>query len=361
MRAFLLVVFTFITTSASVGQTVENIFLITFDGLRWQEVYGGAMDSLIDNRELTVDQEEIKSRFSAPTREEAREKLMPWFWSTLEKEGQLYGNRWEGNNVNCANRFWFSYPGYNEILCGYSDPEIVSNNKIYNPNKTILEWLNEMPAYAGKVAAFGSWDVFPYIINDKRSGIPVNAGFRKAEDEYLTYVEQFLNDFQDQIPSPWATVRLDAFTHNYMMEHVKKHHPKVVYISYGETDDFAHDGRYDHYLRSAHQTDKWIESIWNFIQNDPFYKDKTAIVITTDHGRGTSPMTEWKSHGRTYVGSDQMWIAAIGPGIPALGIVQEPQQLYQNQVAGTVAKLLGLAYQGDRYEAGKPIPTVFEK
>jgi len=338
----------------------ENVFLITLDGLRWEELFGGAVDSMMLSEELTKDTEDVMSKFSDPDQIEARKKLMPFFWSTINEEGQLYGNRWLGNKVNCSNRFWFSYPGYCEILTGYSDPTIDSNDKIYNPNVTILEWLNNMPAYKGRVAAFGSWDVFPYIVNDKRSGIPVNAGFRKATDDYLSIKEQILNELQDEIPSAWSSVRWDAFTHNYMMEHVKKHYPKVVFISYGETDDFAHDGRYDHYLKSAHQTDKWIGEIWNYIESDPYYAGKTSIVITTDHGRGNSPMSEWKSHGTIYKGSNAIWIAALGPNIKPLGMVKKKEQLLQSQIAATVAALLGIEYNPVTKEAGKSIRSVVE-
>ena len=47
---------------------------------------------------------------------------------------------------------------------------------------TILEKLNDSDRFKGKVAAFSSWDVFPYIINDKRSGVPVNAGYTLMTD-----------------------------------------------------------------------------------------------------------------------------------------------------------------------------------
>ena len=327
-------------------EPVKNVFLITLDGMRWQELFGGAVDSMMQNEDLTPDKEDVWEKFYAGSREEARKKLMPWFWSTLERQGLIYGNRWKGSKANCSNDQWFSYPGYNEILTGAADPAINSNAKKYNKNVTVLEWLNNKPGFAGKVAAFCSWDVFPYIINDQRSGIPVNAGFGKAKDQYLTYTEQLLNTLQDEIPSPWSSVRLDAFTHHFMMEYVKKHHPRVVYIAYGETDDFAHNGRYDHYLRSAHQTDQWIGAIWDFIQSDPFYKDNTSIIITTDHGRGHSPMTKWKGHGEDYPDSDEIWIAAIGPNVSGKGEISNGNQLYQNQVAGTLAKLLGLEYNG---------------
>ena len=60
-----------------------------------------------------------------------------------------------------------------------------------------------------------------FIINDERSGIPVNAGFRNAEGD-LTEKEEFLNQLQTEIPSPWGSVRLDAFTHHYAKEYIQK-------------------------------------------------------------------------------------------------------------------------------------------
>lgn len=83
---------------------------------------------------------------------------------------------------------------------------------------------------------------------------------------------------QDQIPSPWSTVRLDAFTHHYAVEYMKKNHPDLVYIAYGETDDFAHDGDYEAYLRAAHNTDGMIKELWEFTQQDAYYKDNTVLL-----------------------------------------------------------------------------------
>ena len=343
----------------------ENVFLITLDGFRWQELYEGVTDSLMNDLLYVRDTATLQKKFDAPTAEARREKLMPFFWKHIVKNGQLYGNRLHGNKVNCTNKFWFSYPGYHEILSGFADDDITSNDKIPNKNKTVLEWINEQPGYEGRVAAFCSWDVFPYIINEERSGIPVNAGFDLAKADNLNEKEKFLNELQPTIPSPWSSVRLDAFTHNYAVEYIKKNHPKLVYIAYGETDDFAHDGRYDHYLNSAHQTDQWIKALWELAQSDPVYKNKTTFIITTDHGRGTNPKRSWKDHGRSTsygnikgtIGSDQIWIAAMGPDTPALGEVKKDQQLYQNQVAKTCAALLGLDYNNTR-TVGKAIKEI---
>ena len=354
--AFILTLFIPNKLSAQLPKT-KNLVLITLDGLRWQELYSGAVDSLMRNRSYVTDTAALRLAFDAPTPEERRARLMPFFWTTIAQEGQLYGNRWKGNKMNLVNRFWFSYPGYNEILCGESDPAITRNDTIYNKNTTLLEWFNNRAEFNGKVVAFGSWDRFPYIINDKRSGIPVNAGFRLAKGDSLSAKEHFLNELQPQIPSPWATVRLDAFTHNYAMEYIKRKHPRILYIAYGETDDFAHDGKYDAYLDSAHRTSQWIEELWDYLQTDPFYKDCTTLIITTDHGRGTNPFHSWVRHGRSVKGSDETWLAVLGPDTPSLGEVSEEMQLWTKQIAQTCAAFFGLRYRNQDKETGTAIPS----
>lgn len=331
--------------AASFGQKqkTENIFIITLDGFRWQELFGGADSALVENKKYVKDTLALKKSFWAPTADERRKILLPFFWSTIASQGQLYGNRNFGNNVNCSNKMWFSYPGYNEILSGAADDErINSNDKINNPNVTVLEHFNNTPALKGKVAAFGSWDVFPFIINEERSGIPVNGGYENVSGESLTEREKLLNELQNSLPKLWGSVRLDGFTHYLALEYLKKNTPRVMFIGYGETDDFAHGGKYDEYLRSAKQTDAFIRELWQWAQSHPKYKGKTTFLITTDHGRGTEPLDTWRSHGSEYNGTDQIWFAVIGPDTPATGEVKEPGQYYQNQLAKTAASLLGV-------------------
>lgn len=347
----------FITSAFS--QKNENntkIVLITLDGFRWQDLYNGADPLLIANTAYVEDTTELKSHFWKDSPLKRREVLMPFFWTEVVKMGQLHGNRPLGSNVNLTNTMWFSYPGYNEILTGNADDEhITSNDKINNPNKTILEIANNASKYKGKVAAFGSWDVFPYIINEERSGVPVNAGFELAKGADLTEKELFLNELQPKVPSPWGSVRLDAFTHYYALEEMKKNHPELIYISYGETDDFAHDGAYDSYLKSAHNTDALIKELWDFTQQDTFYKDNTLFIITTDHGRGTEPLETWKHHGGQIKGAGQTWMVLFGKGAENLGEVKTNEQLYSNQIAPTILKLLGIEFDKSMMK-GKLLP-----
>jgi len=335
----------------------ENVILITFDGLRWQEVFNGA-----DYRLLTQgkDSVKLKNMYWAATAEERRKLLLPFFWNVIAKQGQLYGNRTVGNKVNTTNKMWFSYPGYNEILAGFADDERVnSNDHVNNPNQTVLEFLHKRKEFQGKVAAFTSWDAFPWIINTTRSGIPVNSGYMK-ENNNPNEREKLMNELMFQLPNESGGTRPDAFTFHYGFEYLKKNKPRVLMLSFDETDHFSHGGDYEKYLASAKYTDEFISTLWNWVQSQPAYKDKTTLIIATDHGRGDTGPNDWRDHGSKMPKADQIWFSFMGPDVPALGEVKADQQLYQSQIAKTMSALLGVEYVSER-KTGDIIPSVIKK
>jgi hypothetical protein len=350
VRFFVIAAFACLASDPVAGQSArrtDRVILITLDGMRWQEVFRGADPALTRDERYVSDTTALRAEFWADDPIDRRQKLMPFFWEHVAVRGRLYGNRDEGSMVDVSNGMWFSYPGYNEILTGFADDRIDSNAKRPNANRTVLEVLAGQPEFAGKVAAFGSWDVFPYIINETRSGVPVNAGFETAAGYRLSDRELFLNELQEQIPSPWSSVRLDAFTHHYALEYLKRERPRVMYIAYGETDDFAHDGDYDAYLHSARQTDAFIRDLYTWVQSDPGYRDRTTFIVTTDHGRGTVPIDDWRGHGTDVAGSDEIWIAVFGPDTKPATAGELRGQWFQNQVAATLARALGVLYENE--------------
>jgi hypothetical protein len=121
---------------------------------------------------------------------------------------------------------------------------------------------------------------------------------------------------------------------------LQQHKPRVVFIGLGETDEYAHMGRYDLYLEQINKIDRMIAELWHWAQTTPGYKDNTSFLITTDHGRG-SRESKWTSHSTFIRGSSQTWMALMGPGIEPLGEIKQGQQLYQYQVAGMIAALAG--------------------
>ena len=249
----------------------ENIVIITLDGMRWQEVFGGVDSLIMVNKEFTRDSEHVAKTFWSDDINERRKRLFPFFWNTVSSNGQLYGNRNKGSFVNVANPYWFSYPGYNEIFTGYPDTAVNSNDKIENKNENVREFINKQKPYAGKVAAFSTWDCFPYILNKWRSGIYVNSDVDTLK--FLNSSLQLINDMQFLTTKP-IDVRPDVFTYFAAREYLKAYRPKVLYIAFDETDDFAHAGMYDQYLKSAYAEDAMIADLWNTLQSIPDYKKK---------------------------------------------------------------------------------------
>jgi len=351
---FISIWFIFCCPLAAFAQTpqAKNVFIITTDGFRWQEIFTGADSVLINNPEYVQDTALMKQLFWDDNVEERRKKLMPFFWSVIAGKGQLYGNREYDNNVNVANFFKISYPGYSEIITGYPDPLGIPNIPIKNRNTNILEYLNDMPEYHDKVAAFTSWNIFPYIFNKNRSGFTLNSGYEDIDNEDSSEVNSVINDVQGSIIKKTHT-RYDELTFLSSMEYIKTHKPRVMFLGLGETDEFAHAGKYDMYLQQAAKVDRMIAELWYYVQTNPYYKNNTTFIITTDHGRGKKPGT-WHTHGVFTRGSGDAWFAVIGPGIAPQGEMKTAQQHYQKQIAATVATMLGEKFTS-RHTIGQPI------
>ncbi len=329
----------FTTTSQNNKDTTTNIFIITIDGYRWQELFNGADSNIVANEKYTADAETLKSMYGGVSAIEKRKNLMPFMWNIIAKKGQLYGNRNYDNNVNVSNPYALSYPGYSEMFTGNVDLSVMNNHKSINSNKNIFEYLNNKDCYHGKVALFTSWDVFPFILNEKRSGIAINSGYENVPEEN-TYAQQTLNTIQSNILENKEHTRQDMLTFIAAKEYLQQHKPKVFYLGLGETDEYAHKGNYDMYLQKANESDKIIADLWHWAQSTEGYKNNTTFIITTDHGRGKTKGS-WTSHGIFTKGSSQTWLALLGKNISPLGEIKTEGQLFQKQLAQTIAKLLG--------------------
>ena len=341
MKKSITIVFFLFIYATTFSQNIpknRNIFIITTDGFRWQEVFTGADSNIINKTKYVKDTGLIKNKFWDNDVDKRKEKLLPFFWNMIAQKGQLFGNRNFSNEVNVANMYKFSYPGYNEIFTGYADKRFIPNTPVNNKNTNILEYLGKQKNYKGKVVAFSSWNIFPFILNEQRSEFSVNSGYEMLEEKDDT-ANALINKVQQSIAVKGHT-RYDMLPYASAKEYIEQNHPKVVALGFGETDEFAHQKKYDMYLQKAHQFDEMIAELWYYVQTDPFYKDNTTFIITTDHGRGKKETT-WNAHGFWVKGSGQAWLAVIGPDILPMGEMKNEQKIYQEQIAKTVALLLG--------------------
>ena len=332
---------------AFAGKT-QNVVLIVSDGLRWQEVFTGADPSLLNDKAggSWMGEEELRKRYWRENVEERRALLFPFLWGTVAKKGQIYGNQLKGSVAHVTNGKAFSYPGYNEMSTGYPNDAIDSNEFGPNPNASVFEWLNKTDEFRGRVAIYGTWNVYDNIFNKQRSGLVMQTGWTLPHKAHETPRDALLHELYD------TTTRFDeedvdnSLLQIPLLDYVKAGRPRVLFVGYGETDNWAHQGRYDLVLDSAHRTDYFIHQLWDTMQAMPQYRGTTTFIITTDHGRGSGP-TEWKEHGVEEKGSENVWIAVIGPDTAPQGERTNVAPVTQAQIAATVAAFVGRDYRHD--------------
>ena len=343
----------------------ENVVLVMIDGMRWQEVFHGADSKLLETlgSDMPGDAKEradlARQRYARATEAERRQALMPFMWSVISSQGQLFGNRDLGSDSHVINGFNFSYPGYSETLTGLADPRVDSNDNVPNPNPTVFEWLNERPDFAGKVAAFGAWEVFNGIFRSQKCGFVVNAGYDPLTAIPATPRLDLLNTLKRETVRIWADEPFDPMPFHTAMEYVEAKKPRVLFVGLGETDDWAHAGSYAEYLNAAHLADEYLRQIWELMQSMPEYRGKTTLIVLPDHGRGMG--VKWTDHGQKVPASMQTWMAFLGPDTPPLGERKQALPVTESQIAATLAALLGEDYRATFPKAGVPIGDVMGK
>jgi hypothetical protein len=350
-----------VPASAQAPLRTRNVVLIMLDSLRWQEVFGGADSLLLDREHGGIDDvPAIRSEFWRGSAAERRRAMMPFLWDSLVPRGQILGNAAEGSVARVTNGLNFSYPGYNETLTGAADPRIDTNAYPPNPNITVFEWMATHPGFGGRVAAFGTWDAFPRIFNRDRAGIHVQAAWE------LPYIltdsspsGALLNELARTTTRIWDDLAYDSFMQVAVRDYVRVHKPRLLFVGYGETDVWAHDGEYGKLLRSARQSDAFIAELWTLMQAMPEYRDQTTFIVTTDHGRGDG-LRAWRDHGSDVPGADRVWIAVIGPDTPAQDAATGGT-VTQGQIASTIAALFGEDFRAAFPAAGAPIGAVLPR
>jgi hypothetical protein len=268
------------------------LILVTIDGYRWEDLFRGAEPSLVTD-------ERYRARYiDVPDRAQA---LTPFLLS-FAQEGALIGNRDQNSCARVSNDFWFSYPGYAEMLAGRPNPRVRYNAAIPNDDVTVLERLARRPEFAGQVRVFAEWETMRAILNEERSGLSI------------VTPPDYDQPHDPQIIGPVRAALADP--------------PRVLWVALGDTDNRAHEGEYERYLAAATESDMLLREIWDAYQTNPRTAGRTTMIVTVDHGRGGAENEGWTGHGsgrwRGIIvpglrkeGSDAIFIAARGPGVTA--------------------------------------------
>lgn len=346
-------------TAAAAEPTDRNIVLVTLDGVRIQELFTG-MDPVIANATEAesgiYDAGLTRARYWRETPIERRETLMPFFWKTLVPGGMVLGNPALGSPVTVRNTQWFSYPGYSEILTGEPQAEVQSNDFVRYPHETVLDYAQRKLALkATEVAQIGSWDGFKYAASEKDGSFFMSGAYDPVPAELSTPEMDELVALRPEVLQLWEESSNDTLTFRLALAYLKRHQPRVLWLGFGQSDDWAHARRYDRLLDYLQLADRHLAQLWATLQSMDRYRGNTTLIVTTDHGRGRTP-TDWAEHDAGIQGSQDIWIAIIGPDTPAQGEVRGRAGVTQGDVAATMLQYLGLDHRDFNPDGGPPIP-----
>jgi hypothetical protein len=337
---------------------------VSADGIRHQELFGGIDPELSDSENLEhsgiENLDTFREQFWHEEPSARRTLLMPFFWNHLAGQGIILGNRDKGSDVHLQNPHRFSYPSYAEILNGQPQAAVDSNDRRFSPRPTILEYLrDELGGSPYKSAAFASWDVFNWITMHTEGNIYCNAGYEPPPLEMNAPEVEKLSRLQFDMRTPWDTVRHDAVTLGLGLAYIKKYKPHFFYLALGETDDWAHERRYDRMVEMIRLFDNALRELWSTLQSMEPYRSRTTLIVTTDHGRGRG-LEDWTSHGSDIPGSEETWIAVFGPDTPHRGELQDTPVYTQSHIAATILRFYGLDIGDFNLEANGPIVEAFK-
>jgi hypothetical protein len=142
----------------------------------------------------------------------------------------------------------------------------------------------------------------------------------------------------------------------YIAKHLMRQlSPSLLWITLHDID-IAHSGAFSLYIDGIQRSDRLCLELWQTIQNDPEYANKTAMFILPDFGRDSdidSGGNGFQHHRTGDPMSRTTWMMALGPGIRQNVVVD--RQVESTDLVPTLSALLGF---DARYSRGKPIPEV---
>lgn len=324
----------------------SNLILLTIDGVRSQEIFDGLDETIAvhDAQQVYSEIAEVRSRYPGPTAEQRRAALMPNFWNLLVPQGQVFGNAVYRNHVKVQNPVLWSTPGYVEMLTG-GPKEVNDNEERRYPWPTALEIAKkQLGLDYQQVAQIGSATGYSLAAASQDNTFLMVGTHDSVPAPFSTPEMDNLAALRREVMGLWSEGSDDVLTFRMAQKYLQTQQPRLLWIALVNSDDWAHADRYDRYLDYLHLVDGLMGELWQTVQSTDAYRDNTTLIITTDHGRGLQG-SDWSEHDISIPGSEDIWLAVIGPDAPDVGEVTMPGTAYQGQVASTMLHYLDVDYR----------------
>jgi hypothetical protein len=200
-------------------------------------------------------------------------------------------------------------------------------------------------------------DAYPNLLRDNYEQPDVaDRQNSQVDKEEMERIVHRLNLDPADLRARASTLRSPDELSVYITKHIMRTFaPSLLFLTLHDID-IAHSGAYSLYLEGIRSTDRLCAEIWQEIQDNPEYKDKTTLFIMPDFGRDgdDEPGGNGFQHHRTGSPSARTtWMMALGRAARQKTIVERP--IESIDLATAVSGVLGF---DPRLMQGKPIPEL---
>ncbi|MCC7441128.1 MAG: alkaline phosphatase family protein [Bdellovibrionales bacterium] len=307
-------------SSAAKANTPANVILITWDGVRYEEVFQGE-DAALGGQ--------------------AGSLVFPSLWSLAAGPGAILTGQRPGSDVAVSNPHHVSLPAYQSILAGSTQP--CANNDCGRIRaETFPERLVASGLPRAQVAVLASWKKISLAAESREGTVFTNSGIEPLVDPVSGESDaelQAINRAQAAEKPPWWDARYDRYTWAHAMRYLRAHRPRFLYISLNDPDERAHRGEYTEYLQSLRRADTWLGELRAQLSQMGDYGRDSVILISTDHGRGKGSM--WKDHAASIENSRWIWVAGVdSSGRDRLRPIADAARFQHNDLRGWIERLV---------------------
>ncbi len=161
-----------------------------------------------------------------------------------------------------------------------------------------------------------------------------------------------VEDFRLHAQSVTSPDELSVYIARQLMRQVA---PSLLWITLHDID-IAHSGAFSLYLDGIQRSDRLCAELWQTVQSEPEYKDRTTFYILPDFGRDSDEDSGGNGFQHHRTGdplSRTTWMMVLGPGVRQNTVIDRPVDSLD--LVPTLAARLG--FQA-RFAQGRPLTEV---
>jgi hypothetical protein len=181
---------------------------------------------------------------------------------------------------------------------------------------------------------------------------PSLAGRQIELDQMAQVLKLSVDDFAAHARNLVSPDELSVYIAKQLMRQLS---PSLLWITLHDID-IAHSGAFSLYLDGIKRSDRLCAELWQTIQKDPEYANKTTMFILPDFGRDSdieSGGNGFQHHRTGDALSRTTWMMVLGPGVKQNTVVDRP--IESTDLIPTLGAYFGF---DARFSSGKPVAEV---